>query len=51
MLRLTLIRLQPNKIEVLSGGLKGIVSGLKRLATEGVSAVKLIVRPADTPDN
>ncbi|KAG8218887.1 chaperonin 10-like protein [Butyriboletus roseoflavus] len=42
--------IRPNKVEVLPGGLKGIVSGLRRLQTNGVSATKLVVRPAETSD-
>ena len=38
---------QPNHVEVLPGGLNGVVPGLKRLAA-GVSATKLIVRPPET---
>ncbi|KAF7978931.1 hypothetical protein HWV62_44137 [Athelia sp. TMB] len=40
----------PNRIEVLVGGLKGIVGGLKRLEEGTVSGVKLVVRPGETVD-
>ncbi|KAI9463861.1 chaperonin 10-like protein [Boletus coccyginus] len=39
--------IKPNHIEVLPGGLNGVVPGLKRLAS-GVSATKLIIRPPET---
>lgn len=39
---------QPNNIEVISHGLAGISAGLDRLR-EGVSAVKLVARPHETP--
>ena len=39
---------QPNKVEVLPGGLEGIPDGLERLRNKGVSGVKLVVRPEDT---
>ncbi|KAG8218891.1 chaperonin 10-like protein [Butyriboletus roseoflavus] len=42
--------IKPNKVEVLPGGLKGIVPGLRRLQTNDVSATKLVVRPAETSD-
>ncbi|KAG9317694.1 chaperonin 10-like protein [Chiua virens] len=42
--------IKPSKIEVLPGGLNGIVPGLKRLETNGVSAMKLVVRPRETSD-
>ena len=38
----------PNRVEVLAGGLKGIVGGLKRLEEGTVSGVKLVVRPGET---
>ncbi|KAI9463862.1 chaperonin 10-like protein [Boletus coccyginus] len=41
--------IKPNHIEVLPGGLNGVVPGLKRLAA-GVSATKLIIRPPETTD-
>ncbi|KAF8450258.1 chaperonin 10-like protein [Boletus edulis BED1] len=40
--------IKPNKVEVLPGGLNGIVPGLRRLQTNSVSATKLVVRPAET---
>ncbi|KAF9444858.1 GroES-like protein [Macrolepiota fuliginosa MF-IS2] len=36
--------LTPNKVEVIPGGLDGIVEGLKRLENNQVSGVKLVVR-------
>ena len=47
---LNMLCLQPNLVEVLPGGLKGVASGLRKLGMNGVSATKLVVRPADTPD-
>ncbi|KAJ3538748.1 hypothetical protein NM688_g6474 [Phlebia brevispora] len=41
--------LKPNHVEVLPGGLAAIPAGLERLQKNEVSAVKLIVRPAETP--
>jgi hypothetical protein len=38
---------QPNRVEVLPGGLGGIVDGLERLGNKQVSGVKLIVRPQE----
>ncbi|KAH7903809.1 chaperonin 10-like protein [Hygrophoropsis aurantiaca] len=38
----------PNAVEVVPGGLGGIVSGLERLKNNAVSAKKLIVRPGET---
>ena len=40
---------QPNPVEVLPNGLLGIPDGLQRFK-QGVSNVKLIVRPQETPD-
>ncbi|KAF8072225.1 hypothetical protein FPV67DRAFT_927421 [Lyophyllum atratum] len=40
--------LQPNRVEVLSGGLRGIAGGLDRLRADLVSGVKLVVRPQET---
>ncbi|KAG6842957.1 hypothetical protein H0H87_008972 [Tephrocybe sp. NHM501043] len=40
--------LKPNKVEVLPGGLAGIVDGLERLENDQVSGVKLVVRPQET---
>ncbi|EIW87291.1 GroES-like protein, partial [Coniophora puteana RWD-64-598 SS2] len=37
----------PNKVEVLPGGLGGIVAGLERLEAGKVSGVKLVVRPQE----
>lgn len=39
---------QPNRVEVLPGGLAGIPAGLERLEKDLVSGVKLVVRPQDT---
>ncbi|KAF7975769.1 hypothetical protein HWV62_8573 [Athelia sp. TMB] len=41
--------LQTNQVEVLPGGLEGIVGGLERLREGKVSASKLVVRPQETP--
>lgn len=40
--------MQPNRPEVLPGGLKGILVGLERLKNDQVSGVKLVVRPHET---
>ncbi|KZP06130.1 GroES-like protein, partial [Athelia psychrophila] len=40
--------IQPNRVEVLPGGLGGIVGGLDRLREGKVSGAKLIVRPQET---
>ena len=40
---------QPNRVEVISGGLDGIAGGLERLKNDQVHAVKLVVRPHDIP--
>ena len=40
--------LQPNNVEVLPGGLAGIPDGLEKLR-KGVSALKLVARPQETP--
>ena len=39
---------QPNRVELLSGGLAGVAGGLERLKSDQVSGVKLVVRPQDT---
>ncbi len=39
---------QPNKVEVLPGGLAGIPDGLARLEAFKVSGTKLIARPQET---
>jgi hypothetical protein len=39
---------QPNRVEVLRGGLHAIIPGLARLEDGSVSGVKLVVRPQDT---
>jgi threonine dehydrogenase-like Zn-dependent dehydrogenase len=44
---LTLAHVQPNRVEVLPDGLKGIVDGLKRWEGKSVSGVKLIGRPQE----
>ncbi|KAF7978889.1 hypothetical protein HWV62_44391 [Athelia sp. TMB] len=41
--------IQTNPVEVLPGGLGGIVGGLDRLREGKVSATKLVVRPQETP--
>ncbi|KAF7969745.1 hypothetical protein HWV62_26108 [Athelia sp. TMB] len=38
----------PNRVEVLPGGLEGIVGGLRRHEEGTVSGVKLVVRPGET---
>ncbi|THH16867.1 hypothetical protein EW146_g3849 [Bondarzewia mesenterica] len=40
--------IKPNRVEVVPGGLAGVTEGLKRLA-KGVSGVKLVVHPQETP--
>ncbi|GLB40685.1 putative alcohol dehydrogenase GroES-like domain [Lyophyllum shimeji] len=40
--------IKPNRVEVLSGGLNGVVGGLARLEADQVSGVKLVVRPQET---
>ena len=40
---------QPNHIDILPNGLAGIREGLERMQANKVSAVKLIVRPHETP--
>ncbi|KZP07537.1 GroES-like protein [Athelia psychrophila] len=40
--------IQPNRVEILAGGLGGIVTGLDRLREGKVSGVKLVVRPQET---
>jgi len=40
--------IRPNKVEVIAGGLNGVVGGLERLKTDQVSGYKLIVRPQET---
>ena len=39
---------QPNPVDVIPGGLAGIIPGLERLKVGDVSAKKLVVRPTDT---
>ncbi|KZV71804.1 GroES-like protein [Peniophora sp. CONT] len=39
---------KPNQIEVIPGGLKGIISGIERLEAKKVSGAKLIVHPRET---
>ncbi|KAF8575474.1 GroES-like protein [Ramaria rubella] len=41
-------KIKPNRVEVIPGGLGGIVSGLKRMEENKVSGVKLVVRPQET---
>ena len=45
---ITLFHLQPNRVEVLPGGLACIPEGLERLKNGEVSGKKLIVRPHET---
>ncbi|EKM51626.1 uncharacterized protein PHACADRAFT_187062 [Phanerochaete carnosa HHB-10118-sp] len=40
--------IKPNRIEVVPGGLAGVTAALDRLR-EGLSALKLVVRPQETP--
>ncbi|KAG6827648.1 hypothetical protein H0H93_015452, partial [Arthromyces matolae] len=40
--------IRPNRVEILPGGLGGIVDGLKKLENGQVSGVKLVVRPQET---
>lgn len=40
--------LKPNRLEVVPGGLGGVVSGLQRLQNDQVSGVKLVVHPQET---
>ncbi|KAF5342142.1 hypothetical protein D9611_002034 [Ephemerocybe angulata] len=40
--------IKPNRVEVLPGGLNGIVTGLKRLEEQKVSGIKLVACPQDT---
>lgn len=48
MLTGVLYSIQPNEIEVVPGGLAGIVGGLERLKQNKVSGKKLVVRPQET---
>ncbi|KAF8975900.1 GroES-like protein [Cyathus striatus] len=41
-------RFVPNRVEVLPGGLSGVVGGLERLESDQVSGVKLVVHPEET---
>ncbi|KXN83321.1 Zinc-type alcohol dehydrogenase-like protein C2E1P3.01 [Leucoagaricus sp. SymC.cos] len=43
--------IQPNKVDLLPGGLAGIVEGLRKMEQNQVSGVKLVVRPEETPEN
>lgn len=43
-----IVTYQPNAVEVVPGGLHGIVSGLEKLKNNLVSGRKLIVRPGET---
>ncbi|KAG5720977.1 Zinc-type alcohol dehydrogenase-like protein C2E1P3.01 [Termitomyces sp. T112] len=38
----------PNRVQLLAGGLEGIVEGLKEMENDRVSGVKLVVRPWET---
>ncbi|KAF9463953.1 chaperonin 10-like protein [Collybia nuda] len=40
--------IRPNRVEVVPGGLNGVVPGLERLQSDQVSGTKLIVRPQET---
>ncbi|KAF6765854.1 chaperonin 10-like protein [Ephemerocybe angulata] len=40
--------IKPNRVEVIPGGLNGVVEGLTRLQEDKVSGVKLVVRPQET---
>ncbi|KAF6763271.1 chaperonin 10-like protein [Ephemerocybe angulata] len=40
--------IKPNRVDILPGGLNGVVDGLKRLEDGNVSGVKLVVRPQET---
>ncbi|TBU56742.1 GroES-like protein [Dichomitus squalens] len=40
--------IKPNRVEVLPGGLNGVVGGLERLKANQVSGVKLVVHPQET---
>jgi len=48
MISLFTVHEQPNKVEVLSGGLNGIAGGLKMMENNQVSGVKLVARPDET---
>ena len=39
---------EPNRIEVVPGGLNGIREGLDRLKANKVSGIKLVVHPQET---
>ena len=45
---LNVLVLQPNRVEVVPGGLAGIPAGLERLKNGSVSALKLVVHPQET---
>ena len=45
---LTLSPMQPNRVEVLPGGLNGVVGGLERLKNNQVSGLKLVIHPHET---
>ncbi|KAG6826976.1 hypothetical protein H0H93_015955, partial [Arthromyces matolae] len=40
--------IKPNRVEVVPGGLNGIVAGLKKLEKDEVSGVKLVAHPQET---
>ncbi|KAF5338535.1 hypothetical protein D9611_013261 [Ephemerocybe angulata] len=40
--------IKPNRVDILPGGLNGVVDGLKRMEDGKVSGVKLVVRPQET---
>lgn len=46
--RLTFFLVQPNRVDILPGGLAGIPAGLERLKNNQVSGVKLVARPQET---
>ncbi|KIY65225.1 GroES-like protein [Cylindrobasidium torrendii FP15055 ss-10] len=41
-------KILPNRVEVLKGGLNGIVGGLGRLQRDEISGIKLVARPHET---
>lgn len=45
---LTISHFQPNRVEVVPGGLNGVVPGLERLRADRVSGGKLVVHPQET---
>jgi hypothetical protein len=41
--------LKPNKVELVAEGLKGVQAALDRFTDGGVSGVKMVARPGETP--